>query len=113
MYLYSGLDLIFRPQHWYGFVPQWFSRFVLEFTSVDVYLKLQGVVEVAFALVLLLWFLPKSLVRIVAALSALEMLAILVFTGLDPITFRDLGLLGASAALFVSVSRSNGTNIQQ
>lgn len=101
MYLYSGYDLVVNPQHWYGFVPRWFSQTVSAVASVENYLRLQGMGEFLLGILFLAWFLPRGLVRFAALAAAGEMALILLFVGVDPITFRDIGLLGASAALFL------------
>lgn len=104
MYLYSGYDLIANPFHWYGFVPRWFSGSVAPVISLEQYLRLQGAVEIALGVLLLAWFLPGRLTRIAAAAAAAEMAGILLFVGIDPITFRDIGLLGATVALLILMS---------
>ena len=101
MYLYSGYDLIAEPQHWYGFIPGWLERAASSVASLDAYLKMQGAGELAIGCVLLAWFLPRRAARAAACLAALEMAGILLFVGIDAITFRDLGLLGGMSALFL------------
>ena len=61
---------------------------------------MQGVSELVFTAVFLMWFMPRWIVKIVAALVAVEMAAILLLVGLSGDTFRDIGLLGAALALF-------------
>lgn len=101
MYFYSGYDLIVRPEYWYGFIPPWLENAASTFASANLYLKVQGAGELVIAFCLLAWFLPRYLVRAAVSLAALEMAGILLFVGIDAITFRDLGLLGAAAALFL------------
>ncbi|MBI3495384.1 hypothetical protein HY065_02045, partial [Candidatus Berkelbacteria bacterium] len=101
MYLYSGYDLITNPQHWYGFVPRWFSQAVAQLAPIETYLRLQGAAELALGILFLAWFLPRFGVRMASILAVGEMALILLFVGVDPITFRDIGLLGATAALFL------------
>lgn len=108
MYLYSGFDLFYYPHHWYGFVPQWFSRGVSQVASIDLYLRLQGVGEFLIGLLFLAWFSGKWGVRTASVLAALEMAVILLFVGIDPITFRDIGLLGAALAILVISFKENG-----
>jgi len=112
MYLYSGYDLILNPTAWIWVVPGWFSKMVAFFVPLEDYLRLQGVAELTMAFVLLLWFLNRNFVRIVAAISALEFTFILIFAPQFSITFRDIGLLGAALALLilVSFSKSNLVN---
>lgn len=106
MYLYSGYDLIAYPHHWYGFLPRWFSLVVSSVLPLDQYLRLQGAGETILGILLLAWFLPPWMYRIAAAVAAAEMATILFFVGIDPITFRDIGLLGAAVALLAYPSRS-------
>lgn len=101
MYLYSGYDLFVNPQHWYGFVPQWFSHSVTQLVSIESYLRFQGAGELVIGLTLLAWFSGRSGVLIAASAAALEMALLLVVVGIDPITFRDIGVLGAAVALLL------------
>ncbi len=101
MYLYSGFDLFYYPSHWYGFVPQWFSRAIMPFLSTEIYLRIQGAGEIVIGLLFLAWFSGVWGVRAAALLAVFEMASILLFVGIDPITFRDIGLLGATLALLV------------
>ena len=102
MYLYSGFDLIINPQHWYGFMPYRFSQLIISFMPIDTFLIIQGGGEIVLALILLAWFLPGWLVGLVGLLSSIELLLIIIFVGVDPITFRDIGLLGASLSVFAT-----------
>lgn len=112
MYLYSGYDLFYNPRHWYGFVPQWFSRLLGgELSVINAYLRLQGVGEFIIGLLFLAWFSGTRGVRIAAALAVFEMALILLFVGIDPITFRDIGLLGAAIALLIMSFQSSQPNV--
>ena len=101
MYIYSGYDLFYNPQHWYGFVPQWFSRGVMQIMPIEAYLRIQGIGEIIMGLLFLAWFSGTRGVRVASMLAVFEMTGILLFVGIDPITFRDIGLLGAAAALLI------------
>ncbi|PJE64834.1 MAG: hypothetical protein COU90_01050 [Candidatus Ryanbacteria bacterium CG10_big_fil_rev_8_21_14_0_10_43_42] len=101
MYLYSGFDLVRNPDNWISFIPGWFMDVLMTITTLETFLRLQGVVELLFAFIFLSLFLPQKGVRVAAVFSALEICSILVFTGVDLITFRDFGLLGASVALII------------
>ena len=115
MYLYSGYGLFMNPKGWTWAVPWWFAGVIKTYFSLESYLMLQGVVEFLFAIILLLWFLPKKLVFMVSIISAAELLFILLFAPQFFITFRDLGVLGASVALVlillkeIKASAPNGT----
>ncbi|MBI2515101.1 hypothetical protein HYV91_02900 [Candidatus Wolfebacteria bacterium] len=115
MYLYSGFDLIRHPTAWWWALPFWLKQIIESVVALNTYLKFQGVAEILIAVIFLGWFLPRSIVKIGALFSSLEMAAILVlaFTPFSEanflITFRDIGLLGASLALLVLLQKENGT----
>lgn len=108
-YLYSGYDIVKDPTHWLGYLPGWFSYYINFVMPASTYLQIQGAGELAMALILLFWLSPRWLLQIVAALSVLEMAGILFLSGIDLVTFRDFGILGASAALFI-ITMQNKTN---
>ncbi len=112
MYLYSGFDLFLNPTAWHWALPLWLKKIIDPFvygggdiSFLDSYLQLQGIIELVFAIVLLGWFVKRSVVKIIALLSSLEMAGILAFAFLPwnetnfLITFRDIGLLGGAVAL--------------
>lgn len=101
MFLYSGSSLFYTPEQWYGFAPQWFSDAISNVISIDVYLRIQGIGEFLIGLLMLAWFSGTIGVRVASVLATLEMAGILFFTGVDLITFRDIGLLGAVVALLI------------
>ncbi len=108
MYVYSGADIISHPTAWYWAVRPLFRFLPLSaqaaFTGPSFminFLRVQGGVEIIFAIVLLAWFLPKKYAKWVAGLTTLEMAGILFLIPIDAVTFRDFGLLGAGLALFL------------
>ena len=109
MYLYSGIDLVRHPTAWHWALPYWMREIITSVLSLDTYLVGQGIVELAFAVVLLAWFLPRGAVWVVTVASVFEFAAILILAFVPfsevnfSITFRDIGLLGASIALFLLV----------
>jgi hypothetical protein len=101
MFVYSGLDILLHPTAWTWALrglPAILANPINQF-GAETYLRAQGIAELAMAAALFAWFLPRWLVRIVAFFAALEMAAILVFFGVDTVTYRDIGLLGAALAL--------------
>jgi len=108
MYLYSGYDIAAHPTAWSWAIrglPMAVQDLIGQF-GVETFLRIQGVIEILFALVLLAWFVPKKLVRTVVFFITLEMFLILIFVGLDAVTFRDIGILGGAVALFAIVRES-------
>ena len=100
--LYSGFFLLTDPVRYYKYVPGWLSHVANAVASVDAYLRLQGIGEMMIAICLLGWFFPRWCVRVAAMLLTVEMTLILIFTGVDAITFRNIGLVGAALALLIS-----------
>lgn len=101
MYLYSGADIIRHPSAWYWTIrrlPDILER-IITIPGIDRALFMQGVGEVFLGFLFLAWFLPRKFLSAAAGVAAAEMAAILLLVGLDSITFRDIGLLGAAAAL--------------
>ena len=107
-YFYSGWSLLISPTSWTQFVPFWLKEQLLSFNfPVTAFVQVQGAVEMLLALIFIIWFAPRNLVRYAAFLSALEMALILIFTGIDLITFRDIGLLGLSLGIFLIYRERN------
>jgi len=107
-YFYSGFSLLTSPKSWTQFAPLWFKESLVNFNfPLTAFVQVQGVGEILVALIFVIWFAPRNLVRYVAFLSALEMALILIFTGIDLITFRDIGLLGLSLAIFLIYRERN------
>ena len=114
MYVYTGVDFLRAPEHWYGFTPSWLSQLILTvFPSMDAYLRIQGFGELMLGLAFLAWFLPLFALRITALLSAIEIALILLFVGIDLITFRDIPILGASLAVFLMTFHKHGPAAKQ
>ena len=120
MYLYSGYNLVAHPSSWHWALPYWFREIIVQIIPLDVYLRMQGALEIFMALVLLAWFMKPLMVKLVALLSTLEffiifMLAFIPFSEANfMITFRDIGLWGAAAALLImSFSHPNSPTAEK
>ena len=100
--LYSGFFLLTEPKRYYKYVPGWLSYIANAIASLDAYLRLQGIGEMVIAICLLGWFFPRWCLRMAAMLLTAEMMLILVFAGVDAVTFRNIGLVGAAVALPMS-----------
>jgi len=101
--LYSGFFLLTDPIRYYKYVPGWLSHVANAVTSLDAYLRLQGIGEMMIAICLLGWFFPRWCVRVAAMLFTVQMTVILIFAGVDAVTFRNIGLVGAALALLISL----------
>jgi len=105
-YLYSGFDLFMHPTAWVWAIPFWLRELIGSVVSVTDYIKFQGLTELVLAIILLSWFMPRKIVKWIALISTAEFVAILAL-GFMPwnatnftTTFRDIGLVGASLALY-------------
>src|SRR5262245_22448229 len=101
--LYAGFFLLTDPARYYKYVPGWLSHIANMVASVDAYLRLQGIGELMIATCLLGWFFPRWCVRVASTLLTVEMTLILICTGVDAVTFRNIGLLGAALSLLMSL----------
>ena len=103
MYLYSGINIVRHPNAWTWVIkqlPPLIQNPITQF-GAEKYLLSQGVGEIILALIFLIWFLPRSIVKYAGLFSAFEMLAIILLVGVDAVTFRDIGLIGPGLALFL------------
>lgn len=101
-YFYSGFSLFTNPTSWTQFVPIWLKETLADFNfPLTAFVQVQGAVEILLALIFVIWFMPRNLVRYAAFFSALEMALILTFAGIDLVTFRDIGLLGVALTIFL------------
>jgi len=92
VFLYAGISALINPMAWVGFVPSWVSVITTPF----VFLAGHAVFQILIAIVLF----SGVKLRVAASIAFIDILGILVFFGVDDVTFRDFGLLTAAAALF-------------
>jgi uncharacterized membrane protein YphA (DoxX/SURF4 family) len=105
--LYSGFFLLTDPKRYYKYVPGWLSHLANAVASVDAYLRIQGIGEMMIGICLLGWFFPRWCVRVAAILFTVQITLILIFSGVDAVTFRNIGLVGAALALLISLYEEN------
>ncbi|MAF80352.1 hypothetical protein CL629_04740 [bacterium] len=94
-FLYAGLNSILNPTSWIGFIPQWINSIPL--LTRELFLTIHGMFEIILAIALLVGIYKK----LAALLAFLSIGVIVIFSGIDDVTFRDFGLLGASYALML------------
>lgn len=91
--LWAGISGLRNPSAWIGFVPD----FIDTFLTKQAFLVIDSWLLIVWAVLLLLgpyrWFF--------AAMAMLHLAGILMFAGIDDITFRDVGLLLVAIVLFV------------
>jgi len=104
VFIYSSYGLFFNPQDWIGYMPVWFQNLLP--VAPESYLKFQALAELACAFS----FLTGFLLRWAALVAAAEMLGILLFNGIDAVTFRDMAILGAALSVFLARHESAANN---
>ena len=93
VFIYAGIHTLFNYQSWIGFVPGWIQSIL----DPKIFLYLHSGFELILGIFLLIgFFLP-----ITSLLTFFDIFAILIFYGVDDVTFRDFGLMMASLALFL------------
>ena len=91
--IYAGVSILANPDSWIGYVPQWVGKIA----APETFLTVHGIFELILgALIITGFFLP-----IASLLLFLDMGSILLFYGVDDVTFRDFGLLMSAFALFL------------
>ena len=96
--LYAGISMLIDSTPWIGFVPMWLVGILIKIgLPVELFLAAHAIFEI----ILALWILSGWHIRWAGLVLFLDMLSILIFYGIDLVTFRDIGLLGA--ALFLSL----------
>ncbi len=90
-FLWIGIDILRHPELWIGYAP---AKVPLGLTR-ETALQASGFFDVVVGLALTVPVLPK----LMGALAAAHLLAIIVTQGIDAVLIRDVGLLGAALAI--------------
>ena len=93
VFLYAGVNSILNPSAWIGFVPELVEA--IPYVTRELFLQAHGIFEIILSVALFTGIRKKE----TATLSFLSFLALILFYGIDDVTFRDIGLLAASYAL--------------
>lgn len=104
MYLYSAYDIFYHPKSWYWTInslPEFIRVIINNQIGIDNFLRMQSAGEFLAAVIFLAWFLPQRIVKLASGFAVIEFGLILTLVGINPIIFRDLGLFGSAAALFI------------
>lgn len=92
---YAGTSILANTQNWIGFIPNW----LVSISPIDAYSLLIG--HGIFELILGLMLVFGILTKLSSLVAFFDMLFIVVFVGIDLVTFRDFGLLMSALALFI------------
>lgn len=96
VFLLFGIDKFINPESWFVYVP----IFILQFTNLNFFIFLLGILETIIGLFLLIGFLN----RLAALIAALFLLSIIFTIGYNEITVRDIGLLAMAISLIITKS---------
>lgn len=94
-FFWIGVMILRQPEAWIGYIPMWTRAYLP--VSVEEALFWNGLFDCAIGL----FFLANWFTWIIAFIAAMHLIIILVLTGVDDITVRDIGLLGAALGLMV------------
>ena len=91
--VWAGVGSILHPENWIGFIPSFVGKVV----EPEVFLIGHGFLWLLTAAGILFGFLRP----LFAAVAAAGLISILIFFGVDDITFRDVGLAIVAFVLFL------------
>lgn len=107
VFLWFGIDKFVNPEYWINaWVPLWFQG-ILKYLNIENlnFIYLDGIFEI----ILGLGFLFNIFVKLFAFAAVLFLLAVLFSFGLNEVTVRDIGLIGAALALLFWQDRKSHT----
>lgn len=99
VFLWFGIDKWIHPESWFGYIPNWF--WPLSPVGAEETLIILGILEFLIGAMLIM----GKYVREAAILAVVQLFAILVVTGANEVTVRDVGLMGIYLALIIEDDR--------
>lgn len=97
VFAWFGIDKFLTPAAWLGWMPAWMNG--LFGLPVDTWLMIVGVLEILFAVMLLVPV--RNVRRAGAVLIALQLLSILPIAGFNDVGLRDFAMMMSAIALAV------------
>ena len=92
-FLWIGALILQNPEAWGGFIQPWAKNLMP--VSVVTAMRGTGILDLLIGMMLI----SNALVWVAALVGAIHLVMVLATTGLNPVTVRDIGLLGAAIAL--------------
>ncbi|OGI95529.1 hypothetical protein A2917_03170 [Candidatus Nomurabacteria bacterium RIFCSPLOWO2_01_FULL_42_17] len=106
-FIWIGILIFRNPEAWGGYISPW----ALELIPIPIREAMIGTALLDMAIGIFLLF--NSFVWIAALLGTLHLIIVLITSGINDVTIRDIGLLGAIVALFIdSLPASIGDKIK-
>lgn len=98
-FLYTGYFILKDTKRWTEYIKPWAANLLP--TSRETAMKVTGLYDLFQGV----WLLSGLSPTYAAVFAAIHMITVLVVAGIDDVTYRDVGILGASLALlFLSIS---------
>ncbi len=91
--LWAGVRQMMNPSDWIGFVPPWLGSFI----APEVFLTIHSAFNIVVGIGLLIGFWRV----LFSAAAAVSLASIVIFYGVDDVTFRDIGLTIVASVLFL------------
>lgn len=103
VFLWFGIDKFINPEYWIkAWVPLWFQGILASLGIGNLnFIYINGILEIIIGL----GFLFNIFVKLFASLVILFLLFVIFSFGLNEVTVRDIGLIGAALALLFWNSR--------
>lgn len=95
VFFWFGLDKLIHPENWIGYISPFLSSLI--FFNLNSFIYLLGFIELVLGI--LLW--TKWKLKFISLLISMHLLLIIIFTGFNEITVRDIGLLTMALSLFI------------
>ncbi|MEX2033157.1 MAG: hypothetical protein WD889_01180 [Candidatus Colwellbacteria bacterium] len=91
--IWAGVHQMMNPTDWIGFVPPWLGSFI----APEAFLTIHSIFNIAVGIGLLIGFWQI----LFSATAAASLASIVIFYGVDDVTFRDVGLTIVAFVLFL------------
>lgn len=96
--IWAGVHQMMNPTDWIGFVPPWLGSFI----APEAFLTIHSVFNIVIGIGLLIGFWRV----LFSATAAASLASIVIFYGVDDVTFRDVGLAIVAIVLFLRALKS-------
>ena len=95
VFFWFGIDKIVNPENWLSYITPFLSSII--FFNNTTFLFILGIIELIFGI--MLWSNWK--LKLISLIISIHLFLIIIFTGFNEITVRDIGLLSIALPLFI------------
>lgn len=100
-FIWIGILILTYPAGWAGFLPPWTSN-LLPFDQ-NALLVITAIFDISIGILLLV----NYFTWLASLLGSVHLAGILIISGIDAVTVRDIGLLAGTLALFINSAPKN------